>query len=115
MPLQLLESYLSNRSQYVKLNNTKSALIDILFGVPQGSILGPLLFLIFINDLPEATKLYVKLFADDTFLCAQDNDYTSLENYVNAELEKVFVWLASNKLTLNISKSKYMIVSNLIY
>ena len=111
MPLQLLESYLSNRSQYVKLNNTKSALIDILFGVPQGSILGPLLFLIFINDLPEATKFYVKLFADDTFLCAQDTDFACLENYVNVELEKVFIWLASNKLTLNINKSKYMIVS----
>ena len=111
LPLQLLRSYLSDRNQFVKLNDANSSLIDILFGVPQGSILGPLLFLIFINDLPEATNLYVKLFADDTFLCAQDTNLESLENYVNIELDKVFVWLASNKLTLNVKKSKYMLVS----
>ena len=111
LPLQLLRSYLSDRNQFVKLNDANSSLIDILFGVPQGSILGPLLFLIFINDLPEATNLYVKLFADDMFLCAQDTNLESLENYVNIELDKVFVWLASNKLTLNVKKSKYMIVS----
>ena len=109
--MQLLKSYLSDRNQFVKLNNANSSFIDILFGVPQGSILGPLLFLIFINDLPNATDLYVKLFADDTYLCAQDKDLEALENYVNDELDKVFIWLASNKLTLNVKKSKYMIVS----
>ena len=105
------KSYLGDRNQFVKLNNANSSLINILFGVPQGSILGPLLFLIFINDLPNATNLYVKLFADDTYLCAQDTNLEVLENYVNVELDKVFIWLASNKLTLNVKKSKYMMVS----
>ena len=109
--LDLLTSYLQSRSQYVKVNNVCSSLIDIIFGVPQGSILGPLLFLIFINDLPDATKFYVKLFADDTFLCYENKSFDALESEVNNELSKVYAWLASNRLTLNISKSKYMIIS----
>ncbi len=71
-----------------------------------------MLFLIFINDLPEATKLYIKLFADDTVLCAQNNDPKALENEVNSELQKVFIWMASNQLTLNVKKSQFMTVTN---
>ncbi len=107
----LFRSYLSGRSQFLKLDNVKSTLINIEFGVPQGSILGPLLFLIFINDLPEATKLYVKLFADDTVLCAQNNEISALEAEVNNELDKVFIWMASNQLTLNVKKSQFMLVT----
>ena len=110
--LDLFKSYLSGRSQFVKLNGVKSSLAGVDFGVPQGSILGPLLFLIFINDLPNASKFYIKLFADDTFLCAQNKDFSHLESEVNAELDKVYDWLASNKLTLNIKKSKFVIVTN---
>ena len=110
--LQLFKSYLSSRSQFVKLPcGTKSSLTSVEYGVPQGSILGPLLFLLFINDLPGATNLYIKLFADDTFLCAQNKDFSLLQNEVNVELEKVFIWLASNKLTLNIKKSKFMLIT----
>ena len=106
------KSYLENRSQFVKLDNVKSSILSIKYGVPQGSILGPLLFLIFINDLPNATNFFIKLFADDTFLCAQNADFQSLETEVNIEIQKVFQWLISNKLTLNIAKSKFMIISN---
>ena len=110
--LNFFQSYLSSRSQFVKINNVESSLMNIEFGVPQGSILGPLLFLIYINDLPEATNFFIKLFADDTFLCSQNQNLLRLENEVNHELQKVFIWLASNKLTLNIGKSKFMFFSN---
>ena len=109
--LKLFESYLKDRYQFVKLDNEKSTISLIEFGVPQGSILGPLLFLLFINDLPSATNLFVKLYADDTFLCAQNKDMQLLENEVNLELNKVYDWMCSNKLTLNILKSKYMIIT----
>ena len=109
--LNCLNLNLTDRTQYVKVNGVKSSLLNTLIGVPQGSILGPLLFLIFINDLPDATSLYVKSFADDTFLCAQNSSFSLLESEVNSELDKVANWLISNKLTLNINKSKYMIIS----
>ena len=109
--LLLLTSYLDSRIQFTALNQTLSTNIFIKYGVPQGSILGPLLFLLYINDLPEASAFYIKLFADDTFLCLQNSDLSKLEIDVNVELRKVCEWLASNKLTLNVSKSKYMITS----
>ena len=110
--LKLFQSYLNERKQFVQVNGVSSSLEIIKFGIPQGSILGPLLFLIFINDLPEATNFYVKLFADDTFLCAQNTNFEKLESDVNFEIQKVHKWLESNKLTLNISKSQFMIISN---
>ena len=94
--LDLLKSYLNRRSQFVQINNSLSSYLEIEFGVPQGSILGPLLFLIFFNDLPDATKFFIRLFADDTFLCAQNDDIWLLESEVNEELKKVFNWLSSN-------------------
>ena len=109
--LKFFKSYLENRYQFVKIDNAKSIISLIEFGVPQGSILGPLLFLLYINDLPKATNLFTKLYADDTFLCAQNSDLKLLESEMNLELEKVYNWMCSNRLTLNISKSKSMIIT----
>ena len=110
--LNFFKSYLTSRSQFVKIGRTESSALPIKFGVPQGSILGPLLFLLFINDLPNASNFFIKLFADDTFLCAQNKDIELLETEVNGELVKVNRWLVANKLTLNIGKSKFMIITN---
>ena len=110
--LEFFKSYLSSRFQFVKVNDAESSLMKIDFGVPQVSILGPLLFLMYINDLPEGTTFFIRLFADDTFLCTQNDDLLLLQSEVNIELKKVFIWLASDKLTLNILKSKYMLISN---
>ena len=106
--LKLCKNYLSERKQYVQLNETKSSQLDISIGVPQGSILGPFFFLIFVNDLPNCSNLLKFItYADDTTLIStinpQSTDNISL---LNTELNKVYTWLCTNKLSLNISKTK---------
>ena len=80
---------LNNRKQYTKMENCKSDLTKIECGVPQGSSLGPLLFLWYINDLPLASQFDTILFADDTFLAMSDNNLFKLQNRVNTELRKI--------------------------
>ena len=72
--------------------------------MPKGSVLGPFLFLLFINDLPSITNFNVKLFADDTFLSLEGDNLKILQKNANKELRKVSKWFSENKLTLNISK-----------
>ena len=103
------KSFLENRSQWTSVGTVKSDLKLINVGVPQGSSLGPLLFLFYINDLPLSTKLKVRLFADDACLSYQHSDATSLNNIINQELNKVSHWLHLNKLFINYSKSSYLI------
>ena len=108
--LAWFRSYLSNRRQLVSINGFSSSLCDITCGVPQGSVLGPLLFLIYINDLPNATSmLSFYLFADDTNIYFEADDLNTLTKTINKELSKVKLWLDCNKLALNIDKTSFVL------
>ena len=99
-------SYLSGREQYVDWNGKASKRTPIVTGVPQGSILGPLLFLIYINDLSAASQLKTVLFADDSNLLIRGKDLSVLKNVLNTELQIVNDYFKANKLKLNAKKTK---------
>ena len=102
------DSYLKNRKQFVKVDESESNILDISCGVPQGSILGPLLFLIYVNDMHlSVPKLNVVMFADDTNLFISGKDHKNLFNIMNNQLELIDDWFAANKLSLNVQKTKY--------
>ena len=101
LPLQLLKSYLNNRLQFTVVNNTKSKFNHVTCGVPQGFTLGPLLFLLYINDMPLVSNFNTKLFADDTFLTQTNSCPKLLNKNVNSELVKIEEWLKLNKLSLS--------------
>ena len=108
--LKLIESYLANRQQYVSINSNNSKQKPITCGVPQGSVLGPLFFLLCINDLPNVSDtLFAILFADDTSVFLEGNDLVEITHILNAELAKLAICLSANKLTLNSFKAHFMI------
>ena len=107
----LLKSYLSGRTQRTKIGNVFSQLASILWGVPQGSVLGPLLFLIYINDLPNASDLFSWLFADDTALALSSDNIQDLEARFNCEVNKVHNWLLANRLSVHyMDKTQFMLI-----
>ena len=109
-PHEWFVSYLSNRKQYVSVNGHASDELIITHGVPQGSVLGPLLFLLFINDLPSVSKfLTFYLFADDTNIYYESSDLMNIQKIVNRELRKVRKWLEANRPALNIEKTNFVI------
>ena len=110
--LAWIRDYLSDRKQAVDVEGSVSGLLDILFGVPQGSILGPLFFLIFINDLPGALKLLLSLFADDTTLQWSGNSVRELEAVINRELEAATEWFSANRLSLHPGKTQFMVFTS---
>ena len=118
--LNWFRTYLKNRLQFVQIDQQKSKTMSISQGVPQGTILGPLLFLIYINDIQYSSKLFNFIkYADDTTLfnpMADPNQRNS--TIINTELKNVSKWLKINKLSLNTTKTKYIssiIVKNLLF
>ena len=108
--LRWFNCYLTNRYQYVNYNNTSSDMKQITCGVPQGSILGPLLFLLYINDIASVSSaLFSILFADDTTLFCRAKSLHELSTVINNELSNVMIWLNANRLSLNIDKTNFMI------
>ena len=107
--IDLIRSYLYQRQQLVEFNGCLSDMIYIKTGVPQGSVLGPLLCSIYINDLPSCSDMFkMIMYADDTtLLCDLSNDH-DIETLLNNELCKITDWLQANKLSLNVNKTKFM-------
>ena len=111
--LAWFKSYLSNRKQFSRVNGFDSKIEEIEIGVPQGSCLGPLLFLVYINDLSLAIKnAKTSMYADDTSLYLCSKDISQLNNTINKDLKKLDEWLMGNKLSLNVAKTHSMLIAS---
>ena len=105
-----LKSYLSNRKQFVQFNGINSDFEDVICGVPQGSILGPKLFILYINDICNISHILdLIVFADDTNLFCSGDSIQDVCKSVSLELKKLYTWFAVNKLSLNVSKTNFMV------
>ena len=109
IPNLLLKSFLTDRYQYVNYNNSNSSMHGINCGVPQGSILGPLLFLIYVNDIDNISRiLNFILFADDTNILYSNPDFRSLIKNINSELNSLSDWFKANRLSINLKKTHFI-------
>ena len=105
-PLKWFCSYLSDRYHYVQIENKKSKVLKVVRGVPQGSILGPILFNIYINDICNCSSiLKMVLFADDTTVLLSNSDANELARLMTLELDKLYLWTKYNKLNINFDKT----------
>ena len=113
LALEWIKRYLSNRRQYVCYNNSNSEFKEIKCGVPQGTILGPLLFIFYTNDMCDVSKLlHIILFADDTKCFYSASNIDDVTNVVNNELKQLGLWFRANKLSLNVNKTNFIMFNN---
>ena len=113
LALNWLKSYLSHRIQYCQVDGHLSNPLTVTTGIPQGSGLGPLLFLIYINDFPKCLR-HTKpdMFADDTQITTSNSDISVILENLNADLLNVSTWMSANKLTLNNNKAEFMVIGS---
>ena len=107
--LKWFGSYLKNRTQFVNIGNSRSSTKETSSGVPQGSVLGLILFIIFFNDLPNCCRLFALIFADDTTLLASGENINDLIDFVNSELHKLVTWFRANRMCLHPEKKKFIV------
>ena len=106
VPLEWFSSFLRERSQCVRIGSQFSTFTPVDIGVPQGSVLAPLLFQLFVNDMPDSSNITkYTLFADDTTLAYCQDNYSNLISIANRELDKLYKWTLNNRLSFNTSKT----------
>ena len=96
--------------QFVSINGIKSDMLNVIIGVPQGSILGPLLYVIYVNDVPNALNYIPRLYADDTCLVIHKHNTNILEKEISVNVHNLKIWLDANELTLNLNKTACLVI-----